>query len=91
VNDHIRALHPHIGARASHPDFDGPIKILHSRVAELDGKPLAIGEIDSDSGRILVGCGTGVLEIEELQAPGKKPLTAKEFLRGNPFGGTFTH
>ena len=90
VKDHVRALSPHIGARATHPDFDGPIKVLRSRVIQESCHSLGVGEIDSSQGRILVGCGTGVLELEEVQAPGKKPLRAPEFLRGNPFGGTFT-
>ena len=91
VRDRIRALSPHIGARATHPDYDGPIKILRSKVVEEDGRQLEAGEIDSGQGRILVGCGAGLLEVEELQAPGGKPLRAEEFLRGNAFRGTFTH
>ncbi|MGB3681256.1 MAG: methionyl-tRNA formyltransferase [Rubrobacteraceae bacterium] len=90
VKDHIRALSPHVGARAKHPDFDGPIKVLRARVYREHDSPLAAGEIDSSQGCILVGCGTGLLELEEVQAPGKKPLKAREFLRGNSFGGTFT-
>ncbi len=90
VRDQIRALAPHIGARTTHPDFDGPVKVLRSSVVREDGHPLGIGEIDSGQGHILVGCGEGVLKIEELQAPGGKQLPAEEFLRGNPFGGTFT-
>lgn len=90
VKDQIRALAPHIGARTTHPDFDGPVKVLRSSVIQQDGHPLGVGEIDSSQGRILVGCGTGVLEVEELQVPGGRPLPAGEFLRGNSFGGTFT-
>ncbi|MDQ4105554.1 MAG: methionyl-tRNA formyltransferase [Actinomycetota bacterium] len=90
IRDQVRALSPHIGARAAHPDFDGPVKVLRASVVEGDGPPLGIGEIDSGHGRILVGCGTGLLEIEELQVPGRRPLRAEEFLKGNSFGGTFT-
>lgn len=90
IKDLIRALSPYIGARAIHPNFDGPIKVLRSRIIQEYERPLDIGEISSDQGRIVVGCGTGLLELEELQAPGKKPLRARDFLRGNPFGGTFT-
>jgi len=36
-----------------------------------------------------VACGDGqVLRILELQAPGKKRMTAVDYLRGNPIGGT---
>ena len=90
VRDQVRALSPHIGARSFHPDFDGPIKVLRSKVAQRDGRSLGIGEIEVAGGRIFVGCGTGVLMVEKLQAPGGKPLKSEEFLRGNSFGGTFT-
>ncbi len=90
VKDQVRALSPHIGARATHPNFEGPVKVLRASVVEDDGHPLEAGEIDAGRGRILVGCGAGLLEIEEIQVPGGKPLRAEDFLRGNPFGGTFT-
>ena len=91
IKDQVRALSPHIGARAAHPNFDGPIKVLRSKVSPQNENRLGVGEIKSAAGRILVGCGAGVLEIEELQAPGGRPLAVEDFLRGNPFGGTFTH
>lgn len=90
VRDQIRALSPHIGARAIHPDFDGPIKVLRSQVAQADGKPLEVGVIEVAGGKIFVGCETGILMLNELQAPGGKQLKSEEFLRGNSFGGTFT-
>ncbi|MFL9710991.1 methionyl-tRNA formyltransferase [Methylobacillus sp. Pita1] len=53
-------------------------------------KPGAIVSLDDG---ILVGCGQGLLRIEELQLPGGKRLKARDFLAGNPldlgdkFGG----
>ncbi|WP_047866311.1 methionyl-tRNA formyltransferase [Rubrobacter aplysinae] len=88
VHDHIRALSPHIGARATHPDVEGPVKLLGSRVAEAGG--LAPGEIFSDKRRILVGCGSDSIEILGLQLPGSKALTAAEFLVGNRLEGGFS-
>lgn len=41
------------------------------------------GEIVSTDDGILVGCGEGLLRIEELQMPGGKRLQAKDFLRGH--------
>lgn len=90
VHNQVRALSPHIGARSAHPNFDDPIKVLRSSVVQGMGHRLNPGEVELTEGRILVGCGTGVLEIEELQAPGGNRLWAGEFLRGNSFGGTFT-
>jgi methionyl-tRNA formyltransferase len=37
----------------------------------------------TDANRLIVGCGVGTLEILELQRPGGKRLSTKEFLAGN--------
>ena len=34
--------------------------------------------------KMTVGCGVGALRIKKLQRPGKKPVTAKEFLHSHP-------
>jgi methionyl-tRNA formyltransferase len=86
VHDHIRALAPRPGARASHPDYDGPIKLLRSRLPHPPPQ-LEPGEIQAREGRILVGCGSGAVEILDLQLPGKKALSAADLLRGNRFEG----
>ncbi len=41
------------------------------------------GKIIDVTDGIQVGCGEGILRIEELQMPGGKRLTAKEFLQGH--------
>jgi methionyl-tRNA formyltransferase len=89
VHDLIRALAPHIGARTSHPQIEGPVKIWRARIFEGEDFPLETGHIYTEKGQILVGCGTGVLEVLELQMPGAKRLSALDFLRGNTLGGAF--
>ena len=89
VHDLVRALAPHIGARAIHPDYGAPIKILRARVHDQSARYLEVGEIDAANRRILVGCGVGVLQILELQAPGGKRLPAMDFLRGKKLEGCF--
>lgn len=89
VHDHIRALSPHIGARASHPGVDSPVKLLRSRIAS-DGEDLRPGEIRSGKKRILVGCGSGAVEILELQMPGAKAMPTADFLVGNRLEGCFS-
>jgi methionyl-tRNA formyltransferase len=89
VHDLIRALSPHIGARASHPEARGPVKIWRSRIADDRDLSLNIGEIYAENGRIVVGCGTGLLEVLELQMPAAKRLTTHEFLLGNTLRGAF--
>lgn len=88
VHDHVRALSPHIGARAKHPEVEAPVKLLRSRVADDTG--LAPGEIHTDKRRILVGCGSGCVEILELQMPGAKAMSAADFLVGNRLEGYFS-
>jgi len=40
------------------------------------------GELIVDGDRLLAGCGTGLLELIEVQMEGKKQMRAAEFLRG---------
>lgn len=89
VHNVVRALTPHIGARAYHPSFSGPLKLLRTKIVSTDIPEEDPGKILAAKQRIVVCCGEGVLEILELQAPGKKPLAAPEFLRGSRFEGAF--
>ena len=90
VRDRIRALAPHIGARTFHPGVGGPVKIWSARIPEEgDTSPLEAGRIRAGEGRIMVGCGGGVLEVLELQLPGSKRLAVRDFLRGNALDGAF--
>lgn len=89
VRNLVRALAPHIGARAIHPGIEGPIKVFRALNAGSETPDLAAGEIYAANSRIFIGCGEGVLEIEELQMPGGKRLSAAEFLRGRTIEGAF--
>ena len=89
VHDLIRALSPHIGARAFHPEVEGPVKIWRSTIAKDTDLSLDIGAIYAENGRIVVGCGTGLLEVLELQMPAARRLTAHDFLLGNTLRGAF--
>ncbi len=89
VCDLVRALAPHVGARTFHPGVEGPVKIWRARVFEGGDFSLQAGHIDVQSGRIVVGCDDGVLEVLELQMPGAKRLSAQDFLRGNTLDGAF--
>jgi methionyl-tRNA formyltransferase len=85
----VRALSPHVGARAFHSGVEGPVKIWRAEVFDGEVSTLEAGAIRTENGRILVGCGVGVLEVLELQMPGGKRLAARDFLRGNTLQGTF--
>lgn len=93
IQDQVLALAPRIGARTFHPAFEGPVKILRSRVMEEDESPssrVPVGSILAAKEKILVQCGEGILRIDRLQVPGGKIVEAEEFLRGNKLGGVFT-
>ena len=85
----VRALSPHVGARTFHPEVEGPVKIWRARISERETLALQAGAIRTENGRLLVGCGAGVLEVLELQMPGAQRLAAHDFLRGNPLRGMF--
>jgi methionyl-tRNA formyltransferase len=91
VHDLVRALTPHIGARTFHPDVDGPIKVLRSKVFERDNHDLDPGTILPAKERILVACEEGILQVTELQMPGGRALPASDFLRGRSLSGAFTY
>lgn len=90
VHDLIRALAPYVGARTLHQGWDGPIKVLRSRVFSKEEIRSEPGRILPAKGDIMVSCGEGVLEILELQAPGARVLPARDFLRGTRLEGSFS-
>jgi methionyl-tRNA formyltransferase len=90
VHDLIRALSPHIGARAFHPGIEGPVKIWRSTILDRAAISSESGYIHSENGRIVVDCGRGCLEVLELQVPGGRRLSSRDFLRGNSLEGAFS-
>jgi methionyl-tRNA formyltransferase len=89
VHDLIRALAPHIGARTFHPEVEGPIKIWRSRIRDEATVSSSIGHIKAENWVIMVNCGTGSVEMLELQMPGGRRLSARDFLLGNSLQGAF--
>ncbi|MEW6019701.1 MAG: methionyl-tRNA formyltransferase [Pseudomonadota bacterium] len=55
------------------------LKVWKAIVAEGGGEPGRVRTLDE---RLLVACGTGTLELLEVQPPGKRRMSAAEFLRG---------
>jgi methionyl-tRNA formyltransferase len=76
----VRALHPHVGARASLPD-GALLGVQQAAVAE--DLPASTGLIARD-GRLLLGCTTGTLELLVVQPPGGRAMAAADYLRGHP-------
>ena len=73
----VRAFQPVPGARTR---YGGRLlKIARTTVSEMVLEP---GMANVENG-LIVGCGTGSLEILELQPEGRRTMTAKEYLRGS--------
>lgn len=81
IHNLIRACAPWPGAQCL---FRGQAcKVLRSRaIEEYSGAtPGAVVHVDADTVR--VAAGTGQIELIEFQAPGKRAMTMREFLRGH--------
>jgi methionyl-tRNA formyltransferase len=75
----VRALTPHIG---TYIELEGGERLgVRSARAAADGPPA--GAIEASDARLLLGSSDGALELEVVQPPGKKAMSAAEFLRGH--------
>ena len=83
---HIRAMNPWPGAFTLLPDRDGTLRKFKIFEAGIDpdhsGPPATV--LSATPGGILVTCGSGSLLIQELQLEGKRRMSARDFLAGNP-------
>ena len=83
VHDHIRGLSLFPGAFF---ELDAPqdrvrVKVLRSSPADGHGRP---GDVLDD--RLTIACSDGAVRLDIVQRSGKGPMSASEFLRGNPVG-----
>ncbi len=80
LHNQIRGLSPFPGAwcEIQREGSHERVKILRARRTEGSGPPGTILSLDP----LLVACGSGALELTELQRAGKKPAAVAEFLRG---------
>lgn len=83
VDCHVRAMQPWPKAVTwLHTDGRKPIRcILHS-VRPVTESGLAAGEIRREGNRLLVGCGSGSVEVVTVQPDGKKAMEAVGFVNG---------
>jgi methionyl-tRNA formyltransferase len=73
----VRALSPHIGARA---ELDGrPLIVWQAREQAAELRP---GGVDASDRSLVVGCGEGALELLVVQPSGRRRMSAAELLRG---------
>ena len=76
----VRALNPHIGA---YLELDGGRR-LGVRAASAQDGSVPLGQLATDGVTLRLGCGEGVLRLDVVQPPGKRPMAADAYLRGHP-------
>lgn len=84
IYNFVRGLSPYPAAWCELEDFNGnatAIKIFETEVIDAQPK-IREGEFVFDKKHIDVATSKGMIRIKSLQYPGKKRLTAEEFLRG---------
>ncbi len=78
VHNHVRGLSPFPGA---YTNLGGKqLKIFRTRQIEGSGSP---GQILQSEGMLIAACGTGAVEVLEIQLAGKKRMSSADFLRGS--------
>ena len=84
---HVRAMTPWPGARTCMGDRQACIRAVRIPPSDVKDPPDGqAGSCFSGDGRMLVRCGRGCIEILEIQATGKRCMSAPEFLRGCRLG-----
>jgi len=80
ITNQIRGLNPWPTATATIKDRD--FKLLAAHPGTGEGAP---GEVlQAGKSGLEIACGDGSVYITKLQAPGKKTMSAADYLRGNP-------
>ena len=80
ITNQIRGLNPWPTATVTIKDR--AFKLLAAQTGEGKGDP---GEVlQAGKNGLEIACGEGSVYITKLQAPGKKPMSAADYLRGNP-------
>lgn len=86
IHDLVRSVYPSLAAYTYLNTSKGKkqLKIAKTHVADVicNGKPGEIIEADARAKRLLVACGDGVLQIDELIPEGKKQMTCADYIRG---------
>jgi methionyl-tRNA formyltransferase len=87
IRNLIRGLNPFPGAwtEISFEDKKERVKILSALISGSGG--LKSGELRLEKSSVFIGTGSSDLQIVEWQWPGKRKMSAEEFLRGFNFRG----
>jgi methionyl-tRNA formyltransferase len=81
----VRSVTPEPGAWTTF----GDARLGLGPVTPVDEPGLAPGELRVEKRRVLVGTGSGAVQLGEVRAPGKRPMPAPDWARGaRPEPGT---
>ena len=78
VDRRIRSVTPNPGAWT----MIGETRVKLGPVSPTDVADLAAGDIRVERNRVLVGTGSGAVQLSTVQPPGKKPMNAADWARG---------
>ncbi|MBQ8555643.1 MAG: methionyl-tRNA formyltransferase [Clostridia bacterium] len=81
IVNRVHGLNPWPGCSTAIPG--GRLKVLRAEAAEGSGMPGEIIKADTKGG-LVIAAGQGAVQVLQLQAPGGKPMNAKDYLRGHP-------
>lgn len=81
IVNRIHGLNPWPGCSTAVED--GRLKLLRAEVADGAGQPGEIIAADAKQG-LIIAAGEDAVVIAQLQAPGGKPMSSKDYLRGHP-------
>ncbi len=88
VANHIRGFNPWPGAFAFH-EHDGEqsrVKFHRARAVSGNGEPGEVLEADPSEDKLVIACADGAIEVDEIQAPGRRAMDAGDFLNGYELG-----
>ncbi len=74
----VRALNPHVGTHLELAD-GSRLGVRAAHTAPVGPAPGTL----AGNGELVLGCSEGGLVLDEVQAPGKRPLATEEYLRGH--------
>jgi methionyl-tRNA formyltransferase len=74
----VRALTPHVGAFVEVGEVR--LGVLRARTTRATGAPP--GKLSVESGRPVLGCAEGTLELLLVQPPGRRAMSGEDYVRG---------
>ena len=65
------------------PSSKGPIRLIVHKTRPVDGRGVPGTVLEAEADRLVVAAGQSAVRLLVVQVPGKKPMSAAEFLRGH--------